>query len=103
MDVPTERQFRTFNSWDEVSPGDTLLWIVDGKFQGTAVEFLEYDEELSAKILETSGLYKLEDYSDDNWCDDIYPNHRFTSPLGWVIEQKIFKYDPTQQPEDDSI
>lgn len=112
MNVPTERQFRTFNSWDEVSPGDTLLWIVNGKYQGTTIEFQSFAEgspysTLIGKALELpedDGL-DPEDYADDDWATSIYPSHPFVGAMGWAISEgyATFKYDPKQQPEDDSI
>ncbi len=103
-----ERTFRTFKSWDEVSPGDILMWFVNDEYKGYTVEYVKPHDNggpyfhaipIEAKMGET-----LEDDNDD-WCADIYPYTFGHTSVGWVIEDKIktFAYDPTQQPEDDSI
>lgn len=101
----TERQFRTFNSWDEVSPGDTLLWIVDGKYGEYTVEYVSSNGPgaFIATTIESKVPSFDEDEVEDDWCTDIYPVTYLSRTMGWALEDKIFKYDPTQQPEDDSI
>lgn len=101
----TEKTFRTFKSWDEVSPGDTLLWVVDGKYAGYTVEYVKPNdnENYFHAIPVESKTPSFDDDENDDYCADIYPVTFASTTVGWVIEDKIFKYDPTQQPEDDSI
>lgn len=102
----TERNFRTFNSWDEVSPGDTLLWIVDGKYGGYTVEYVSPNGPRA--FIATPIESRVPSFGggevNDDWCVDIYPNQMSFKTVGWALpDYKLFKYDPTQQPEDDSI
>lgn len=106
----TERTFREFKSWDEVSPGDTLLWIVNGRYQGTAAVFISIEGALpllTAKCIEVPDEddEDPDDYSDTGWATNIHPDNTYVGgSLGWALEgYATFKYDPTQQPEDDSI
>lgn len=106
----TERTFRTFKSWDEVSPGDTLLWIVSGKYRGTAVKFVSIEnnppQRMTANCIEVPEDEDPDDYSDTGWSIAKYPDGYGLESrnFGWALEgYETFKYDPTQQPEDDSI
>lgn len=107
MTANTEIPYRIFSSWDEVSPGDKLLWICEDKYMGTAIEFTSYQSGspfslVHGKTLEVPEDEAIEDYTEDGWSVAIYPEkYDGIRSLGWAIEENLFKYDPTQAGDTD--
>jgi len=98
-----------FTSWDQLSPGDELMWVVDGKPNDDYhMEFISRfssdgsSQLIRAKYLSGSPGWGLHQGQEDDVDARIYPDNTATwanSVLGWKRVVKEIPYDPNGQGE----
>lgn len=92
----TSLDCREFSSWDEIKPGDKLVWVTRGE---VSKQYLVVFESVIDQSMKGDNIskFKEEDYDDEGWSTDIYPRVWGSMTCGWKLVQEQYQYDPSQQ------